>query len=65
MSAFDPTDPQTWPVTLTAEQVAAIFQRKVGGLKKSVQRRHFAPRPFQVKPYRWRKSDITRVVRAA
>jgi hypothetical protein len=65
MTPFSPTDPATWPATLTAEQVADIFQRKVGGLKKAVQRKEFDVRPFRTKPYRWRKSDIQRVVRAA
>lgn len=57
------TDPATWPPVLLADEVAAIFQRKVGGLKKSVQRHRFSPRPFEVKPYRWRRSDVIRVVR--
>lgn len=65
MTSFTPTDPATWPAVLTADEVAAIFRRAVGGLKKAVQRGGFVPAPFQVKPYRWRKSDIQRVVRAS
>jgi hypothetical protein len=57
---FNPTDPATWPLALTAEQVAAIYQRKVGGLRKSCQKGRFVPVPFSVKPYRWRKADVLR-----
>lgn len=59
---FNACDPATWPATLTAEQVAAIYQRKVGGLKKSCQSHTFVPAPFQAKPYRWRKTDVQRHV---
>jgi hypothetical protein len=56
---FDATDPATWPVVLTADQVAAIYQRPVGGLKKACQLHRCHPAPFQ-KPYRWRKADVLR-----
>lgn len=59
---FDPRDPSTWLPTLTAEQVAAIYQRPVGGIKKSCQLGRFHPAPFQTKPYRWRKSAVLRDV---
>lgn len=62
MRPFDPGDSHTWCATLTAEQVAAIYQRKVGGLKKSCQQRTFVPAPFQKRPYRWRKGDVLRHV---
>jgi hypothetical protein len=63
--AFTPTDVTTWPETLTADQVAAIYQRKPGGLKKCCQERRFVPAPFLVKPYRWRKVDVLRHVQGA
>jgi hypothetical protein len=57
---FDITDSSTWPVVLTAEQVAAIYQRPVGGVKKACQLHRFVPAPFQVRPFRFRKTDVTR-----
>lgn len=60
MSAFSITDRATWPEVLTSEQVAAIYQRKVGGLKKACQERTMVPAPFQTHPYRWRKADVLR-----
>ncbi len=60
MRAFDPGDPCTWCATLTADQVAAIYQRKVGGLKKEAQAKTLVPAPFQSHPYRWRKVDVMR-----
>jgi len=56
---FNAADPTTWPLTLTADQVAAIYQRSVGGLKKACQRHRFHPAPF-TRPYRWRKADVLR-----
>jgi hypothetical protein len=52
-------------MTLTAEQVAAIYQRKVGGVKKLCQQRTFVPAPFQKHPYRWRKVEVVRHVEGA
>jgi hypothetical protein len=62
---FTVTDPATWPVVLSPEQVAAIYQRTVGGLKKACQRNGFTPAPFQVRPYRWRRADVLRHVEGA
>lgn len=47
---------------LTAEQVAAIYQRPILGLKKACQLKRFIPAPSKVKPYRWRKVDVVRDV---
>lgn len=57
---FTVSDPATWPVVLTAEDVAAIYQRPVGGVKKAVQLGRFVPAPFQKHPYRWRRCDVER-----
>jgi hypothetical protein len=65
MTSFNPCDPATWPVVLTAEQIAAIYQRPILGLKKAVQRGGFVPAPFQTKPYRWRRVDVLRHVEGA
>jgi hypothetical protein len=59
---FNATDPATWPLVLTADQVAAIYQRPVGGLKKACQQHRFVPAPYQRQPYRWRKADVLRDV---
>ena len=60
MTPFSPCDPGTWPVTLTAEQVAAIYQRSVAAVKKACQRGRFVPAPYKKLPYRWRKADVER-----
>lgn len=62
---FTPLDAATWPLVLTAEQVAAIYQRSVLGLKKSCQQQRFIPAPFRTKPYRWRRVDVLRDVEGA
>lgn len=62
MTAFNITDPETWPVVLTAEEVAAILRRKVGGLKREAARMTLVPAPFERHPYKWRRADIERHV---
>lgn len=62
---FDPGDPSTWAMTLTAEQIALVYQRKVGGIKKACQQGSFRPAPFETHPYRWRKVDVLRHVEGA
>lgn len=57
---FNALEPATWPLVLTLAQVAAIYQRSVGGLRKATQRHAFLPAHYRVKPYRWRKSDVLR-----
>lgn len=59
---FNVADSTTWPAVLTAEQVSAIYQRPVGGIKKACQQHRFIPAPFHVQPYRWRKVDVVRHV---
>lgn len=58
--SFDIANADTWPLILTAEQVAAIYQRGIYGLKKACQLHRFVPAPFQKQPYRWRKADLLR-----
>ena len=65
MTEFSPCDPSTWCATLTVEQIAAIYQRSVGGVRKAVQLGRFQPVPFQVQPYRWRKVDVLRQLEGA
>ena len=63
MTAFSVADVSTWPAILTADEVAQILRRAVGGLKKAVQRDPaFVPQPYQRHPYLWRKSDVARFV---
>ena len=65
MRVFDANDTATWPITLTVHQVALIYQRAVGGVRKSCQLHRFVPAPFMVQPYRWRKVDVVRHVEGA
>lgn len=68
---FDAARPSTWPLLMTVDQIAAIFARKVGGIRKSCQQRTFYPAPVRkpngtvITPYRWRKSEVERVVLAS
>lgn len=57
---FNPLDRSTWLDTMTVEQIAAIYQRKVGGIRKSCQQRTFVPAPNKRHPYRWNKVDVLR-----
>lgn len=57
---FSITNSATWPVCLTPEQIAAIYQRTVAAVKKACQQGRFVPAPFEVHPYRWRKCDVLR-----
>lgn len=60
--AFDPKDVDTWPPTMTAYHVAAIYQRTPGGVRKAAQHHRFIPAPFKARPWRWRKVDVERDV---
>lgn len=60
MNPFSPCDVSTWPLLLTADQIAAIWQRPVGGIKKQCQHNAFLPAPCEKQPYRWRKVDVVR-----
>jgi hypothetical protein len=70
---FDVTRPETWPPTLTLTQVAAIYQRKPGGVRWSVCHRQFVPAPMvnplkrdtYLKPMRWRTADVRRALDVA
>jgi hypothetical protein len=52
-------------MVLTAEQIAAIYQRAIGGVLKACTRRTFVPKPMEGKPWRWRKADVLRHVEGA
>lgn len=61
MTAFNVTDPATWPVVLTVEHVSAIYGgRSVLGLKKACQQGTFLPAPYRKGPYLWRRADVER-----
>lgn len=62
MIEFNALEPSTWPLVLTAEQVAAIYQRPILGLKKACQLHRFLPAPYKTHPYRWRKVAVLRDV---
>jgi len=63
--AFDVLDPSTWPLVLTTGQVAAIYQRSDGGLRKACQKGQFIPAPYKRRPWLWRKVDVLRDVEGA
>lgn len=62
MVDFNPIDSSTWPLMLTDVQIAAIFQRAVGGIRNACKRGRFVPAPVDGKPRRWRRVDVVRFV---
>jgi hypothetical protein len=62
MPDFNIADSSTWPAVLTVDQVAEIYRRPVGGVRKACQQHRFVPAPFQTHPYRFRKTDVVRDV---
>lgn len=60
MSAFTPTDRSTWNEVLIASEIAAIYRRAVGGVKKACQEHTFTPQPWKKSPWRWRRADVLR-----
>jgi hypothetical protein len=63
VTAFDPCNASTWPALLTAEQMAAIWQRSASRINRLAHEGRFdvAPVP-KSSPRRWRKADVLRVV---
>lgn len=66
MTVFTTVDLATWPIVLSAAQVAAIYQRSKLGLERACASGTFVPAPFQRRPrYLWRRSDVLRHVDGA
>lgn len=60
---FSVTDSSTWPVLLTAEEVAAIFRLSVAWVHKRCALGTFVPAPKDMsKPRLWRRADVLRHV---
>lgn len=57
---MNPADRATWPELLTLDEMAAIYRRRVGGIRWALQARTFVPAPYLRNPYRWRKADVIR-----
>lgn len=61
MTDFHPGNPDTWPMTLTDVQIAAIYQQHVTTIRKKCQKGLFVPAPIaDSHPRRWRKVDVLR-----
>lgn len=60
MTPFTVTDRATWGELLTAEEVALILRRSVGGIRKAASTRTLVPAPFLTQPWRWRRADVVR-----
>jgi hypothetical protein len=64
---FDPVidvrDSSSWPLLLTVEQIAAIWQLTVATVNRKVSDGSFVPMPIEdSSPRRWRKVDVIRHV---
>lgn len=66
--AFDPKHPETWPMLLSVEQVAAIYGRSVesilGSLKPRSRTVRLVPKPKFRHPSQWLRADVMRDLRA-
>lgn len=52
---------QAYPATLRAEHLAEIYNRKIGGVRKGLQKRSKKlPTPCETRPFGVRKSDCRR-----
>lgn len=60
---FNAKDPSTWGATLTVGQVAAIYQRTPGAVRKASQLHRFIPAPYKERPWLWRTVDVLRDLR--
>jgi hypothetical protein len=58
---IDLTNPASWPVTLTIQQVSLISGRSEDTIRRHVYAGSFEPMPMKGKPLRWRRMDVVRV----
>lgn len=59
---FNVADSSTWPAVMDVDQIAAIYRRAAGGVRKACQEHTFVPAPFLTRPFRFRKVDVLRHV---
>lgn len=62
---FSAADPATWPLVMTIEQIAELYDRSVKSVRNYSNVGRFVPAPFINRPYRWRKADVLRHVEGA
>lgn len=68
MTPFDVANPETWPMVLALEQVAAIYSTTPKALQarlKPSSKGIFPLKPFMRYPSRWRKVDVLRHIEGA
>lgn len=54
-------DWRSLPLTLRAEHIAQIYNRRVGGVKKAAQQRsNKIPTPCERRPWGWNRADVQR-----
>jgi hypothetical protein len=61
--SFNAKDHSTWAPTLTVGQVAEIYQRTPGAVRKASQLHRFIPAPYKQRPWLWRTADVLRDLR--
>lgn len=52
------SDLDALPVILTLKELAPIYRLSASTIRRQVQQGTFAPRPWDVYPYRWRRDDV-------
>lgn len=62
---FSVADSSTWPLVMTIDQVAELYDRSVKSVRNYSTEGRFVPAPFLTRPYRWRKADVVRHVEGA
>jgi len=63
MTDIDIKDSSTWPLLLTVEHIAAIWQLSIATVNRKVSDGGFIPMPIEnSQPRRWRKSHVEKFI---
>ena len=57
-SAARITDLSQLPLVLTIDEMAAVYRRTKGTIRRSIQQGTFRPAPYDGPPYRWLRAQV-------
>ena len=57
-SAARITDLSQLPLVLTIDEMAAVYRRTKGTIRRSIQQGTFRPAPYDGPPYRWLRAHV-------